>query len=243
MGSMARAKTLVWVIPPASRGLQLAPASGQTGGQDGYGGSPWARSAFACGNRQLSLARGTARFGRLVASGHFSFVRGTIQFAAQELEAAIGGLNNELASDPIWAAAASFTDVPEWEYRVGTSNGMSDFDEYSLPDARRGDTTEAVRQSHAAVAAIKRAAGYAHIAARRSSELRLEQDRRGCRFWQFVLDELEVVVDPGLDVVEVLVVAERALDHVGVGLEAVGLEPVAHPDRRVVVPVGRTSRS
>lgn len=60
---------------------------------------------------------------------------------AQELEAAIGGLNSELASDPVWSAAISFTDIPEWEYRVGTSNGMSDYDEYSLPDPRRGDTT------------------------------------------------------------------------------------------------------
>lgn len=60
---------------------------------------------------------------------------------AQELETAIGGLNNELASDPVWAAAVSFTDIPEWEYRVGTSNGMSEFDEYSRPDPRRGDTT------------------------------------------------------------------------------------------------------
>ena len=38
-----------------------------------------------------------------------------------------------------------------------------------------------------------------------------------------VLQELEVVVDPGLGVVEVLVVDEGALDRVRVGLEAVGL--------------------
>jgi hypothetical protein len=60
---------------------------------------------------------------------------------AQELEVAVGGLNNELASDPIWSAAASFTNIPEWEYRQGTSNGVSEFDEYSRPDPRRGDTT------------------------------------------------------------------------------------------------------
>ncbi len=47
--------------------LDLAPAGKKTGGEDGYGGSPWARSAFACGNRELSLAHATARFD-LVAS-------------------------------------------------------------------------------------------------------------------------------------------------------------------------------
>lgn len=33
--------------------LELEPASEGTGGEDGYGGSPWAYRAFACGNRQL----------------------------------------------------------------------------------------------------------------------------------------------------------------------------------------------
>lgn len=65
----------------------------------------------------------------------------TYAAVAQELTAAVSGLNNELANDPVWSAALSFTDIPEWEYRVGTSNGVSEYDEYSLPDPRRGDTT------------------------------------------------------------------------------------------------------
>ena len=46
-----------------------------------------------------------------------------------------------------------------------------------------------------------------------------------------VLEELEVVVDAGLVVVEVLVVDDRALDGVRPGLEAVGLG-----DQRVAQP-------
>lgn len=55
------------------------------------------------------------------------------------LEAALGGLNAEMASD--WMTALySVQDTPEVEYRVGSSNGMEVHTEYGRPDAKRADT-------------------------------------------------------------------------------------------------------
>lgn len=57
-----------------------------------------------------------------------------------QMNAALGGLSAELTSDPLWAGLASFTDQPDLEYRVGTSNGMELFTEYGRPDPQRAAT-------------------------------------------------------------------------------------------------------
>lgn len=57
-----------------------------------------------------------------------------------EMNAALTALNGELYSDPLWASALSFTDVPEIEYRDGASNGMEVHTEYGRPDAKRAAT-------------------------------------------------------------------------------------------------------
>ena len=57
-----------------------------------------------------------------------------------EMNAALGALNAELYSEPLWAAAVSWTDVPEIEYRDGASNGMEVHTEYGRPDAKRAAT-------------------------------------------------------------------------------------------------------
>lgn len=54
-----------------------------------------------------------------------------------EMNAALAALNSELANDPLWASLASFTDMPEVEYRVGSSNGFEVHTEYGLPDQKR----------------------------------------------------------------------------------------------------------
>ena len=54
-----------------------------------------------------------------------------------EMNAALTALNGELYSEPLWASALSFTDVPEIEYRDGASNGMEVHTEYGRPDAKR----------------------------------------------------------------------------------------------------------
>lgn len=53
---------------------------------------------------------------------------------------ALAGLNAELVSDPLWSSLVSYTDQPELEYRVGSSNGMEVHTEYGRPDAKRGAT-------------------------------------------------------------------------------------------------------
>lgn len=57
-----------------------------------------------------------------------------------QMNAALGGLVGELAGDPLWAGLASFTDQPDLEYRVGTSNGMERYTEYGRPDTKRAET-------------------------------------------------------------------------------------------------------
>jgi len=57
-----------------------------------------------------------------------------------ELNAALGAFNAELYSHPIWSSLVSYTDQPEVEYRVGSSNGFEPHTEYGRPDARRADT-------------------------------------------------------------------------------------------------------
>lgn len=57
-----------------------------------------------------------------------------------EMNAALSAFNAELTNDPLWASLASFTDVPEVEYRVGASNGFEVHTEYGLPDQKRAST-------------------------------------------------------------------------------------------------------
>jgi hypothetical protein len=64
----------------------------------------------------------------------------TFDVVVGEMNAALAALNAELFSDPLWAAAVSFTDVPEIEYRDGVSNGFETHTEYGRPDAKRAAT-------------------------------------------------------------------------------------------------------
>lgn len=57
-----------------------------------------------------------------------------------QANAALGALNAEIYSDPLWASLVSYTDQPDVEYRVGTSNGFQRHTEYGRPDARRSET-------------------------------------------------------------------------------------------------------
>lgn len=55
------------------------------------------------------------------------------------IAAGLGAINSELTSG-LWGQLASFQDIPELEYRVGTSNGMQRHTEYGRPDAQRAAT-------------------------------------------------------------------------------------------------------
>lgn len=57
-----------------------------------------------------------------------------------DMNAALGAVNAELYNDPLWSSIASYQDMPEVEYRVGSSNGFKRFTEYGQADAQRGDT-------------------------------------------------------------------------------------------------------
>lgn len=57
-----------------------------------------------------------------------------------DMRVALGALNGELGSDPLWSGLVSFTDQPESEYRVGGSNGFESFTEYGRPDSKRAST-------------------------------------------------------------------------------------------------------
>lgn len=58
-----------------------------------------------------------------------------------EMRAALGALNAELAADPFVSSIVSYTDQPDLEYRIGASNGFEQHTEYGRPDAKRADTT------------------------------------------------------------------------------------------------------
>lgn len=57
-----------------------------------------------------------------------------------QLTNALGALNAELANDPLWGSLLSYTDRPEVQYRVGSTNGMERHTEYGRPDAQRAAT-------------------------------------------------------------------------------------------------------
>ena len=59
---------------------------------------------------------------------------------AADMQAAVNALNAEINSDPLWASLVSYTDQPELEYRVGSSNGFEEHTEFGRPDPKRGDT-------------------------------------------------------------------------------------------------------
>lgn len=59
---------------------------------------------------------------------------------AAMLQTAAAGVANELYVDPLWSSLVSYTDMLEVEYRVGVSNGMSDYTEYGTPDPKRAQT-------------------------------------------------------------------------------------------------------
>lgn len=56
------------------------------------------------------------------------------------MNAGVAGLNAELRADPLWANLVSYTDQPDVEYRIGTSNGFEEFTEYGLADPKRAAT-------------------------------------------------------------------------------------------------------
>lgn len=63
----------------------------------------------------------------------------TYERIVQEMNIALSALNAEFANDPLWASLVSFTDQPEVEYRIGSSNGFEDFTEYGEADAKRAE--------------------------------------------------------------------------------------------------------
>jgi hypothetical protein len=63
----------------------------------------------------------------------------TFDAVVGDMNAALGAVNAEIVSDPVIASLVSYTDMPEWEYRTGGSNGFEDFTEYATPDPRRAD--------------------------------------------------------------------------------------------------------
>lgn len=64
----------------------------------------------------------------------------TFEAIVAQMRTALGSLNGELGSDPLWSGLVSFTDQAESEYRVGGSNGFESFTEYGRPDAQRAST-------------------------------------------------------------------------------------------------------
>lgn len=64
----------------------------------------------------------------------------TYEDVVKQMNAILGALNAELTNDPLWSGLVSYTDQPDLEYRVGSSNGFGVFTEYSSPDPRRADT-------------------------------------------------------------------------------------------------------
>ncbi len=72
---------------------------------------------------------------------NFTLQDGTTYGAiVREMNAALAGLNAELANDSLWAGLMSFQDNLELEYRVGVSNGFEVHTEYGRPDAKRAET-------------------------------------------------------------------------------------------------------
>jgi len=57
-----------------------------------------------------------------------------------QINAALGALNSEIMSDPLWSSLVSYTENPEVEYRMGVSNGFQDHTEYGRPDSQRAVT-------------------------------------------------------------------------------------------------------
>ena len=64
----------------------------------------------------------------------------TFDTVVGEMNAALGAINTELNSDPLFASLVSYTDQPDVEYRVGASNGFETHTEYGRPDAKRAAT-------------------------------------------------------------------------------------------------------
>lgn len=57
-----------------------------------------------------------------------------------QMNAALGALNAEIVSHPLWSSLVSYTDQPDHEYRIGSSNGFEDHTEYGEPDHKRAAT-------------------------------------------------------------------------------------------------------
>lgn len=57
-----------------------------------------------------------------------------------DLTAAVSAVTAEILNSPLWASLCSFTEEPDVEYRMGTSNGFGTFTEYGSPDAARATT-------------------------------------------------------------------------------------------------------
>ena len=64
----------------------------------------------------------------------------TFDTVVSQLNIAVGGLNASLYTDPLFSGMVSYTDQPDLEYRVGSSNGMEVHTEYGRPDAKRAAT-------------------------------------------------------------------------------------------------------
>lgn len=72
---------------------------------------------------------------------NFQLQDGTTYAAiAGQMNSALGALNAEIYSDPLWSSLVSYTDQLDMEYRVGVSNGFEDYTEYGQGDAKRAET-------------------------------------------------------------------------------------------------------
>lgn len=65
----------------------------------------------------------------------------TFDAVVSQMNAALGALNAEIMSHPLWSSLCSYTDQPDTEYRVGASNGFTRHTEYGRGDSKRADTT------------------------------------------------------------------------------------------------------
>lgn len=72
---------------------------------------------------------------------NFSLQDGTtFDTVVGQMNTALSAYNAEIMGHPLWSKLVSYTDQPDLEYRVGSSNGFERFTEYGSPDAKRADT-------------------------------------------------------------------------------------------------------
>ncbi|HJW82828.1 MAG TPA: hypothetical protein VJ754_00860 [Anaerolineae bacterium] len=64
----------------------------------------------------------------------------SVDQVVSQINTALAALNAELGGDGLFASLVSYTDQPDLEYRVGSSNGFELHTEYGRPDSKRAAT-------------------------------------------------------------------------------------------------------